>query len=233
MAEHDRRSEFVPDPDDSDDVEIVEVVGLDEEAGAGPERSAPRSGGDGDRSPNEYLLDLDSPDGDRLTESGAAAGGTDDGEVSDHQRLLRARADYDNLRKRIDRERRDFEQYANYALVGRLLPVVDNLERALQAGPGPGDTMREGLEMIYRQLMEQLQQEGLSPIQAVGLSFDPNLHDAVATDSTSERPANTVIEELQKGYLFQDRVLRPAAVRVSTAQPPDAEPPDGDADEDR
>jgi molecular chaperone GrpE len=82
--------------------------------------------------------------------------------------------------------------------------------------------------MIYRQLMEQLQQEGLSPIQAVGLPFDPNLHDALATDHTSDRPANTVVEELQKGYLFQDRVLRPAAVRVSTAEPADEE-----ANEDR
>jgi molecular chaperone GrpE len=228
MAEHDRRGEFVPHPNDADDVEIVEVVGLDEEAGAGPERSGPRSGGDGDRYPNEYLLDLDSPNRDRPAQSEEAAGGADDGEVSDHQRLLRARADYDNLRRRIDRERRDFEQYANYALVGRLLPVVDNLERALRAGPGAGGTMLEGLEMIYRQLMEQLQQEGLSPIQAVGLPFDPNLHDALATDHTSDRPANTVVEELQKGYLFQDRVLRPAAVRVSTAEPADEE-----ANEDR
>jgi molecular chaperone GrpE len=128
------------------------------------------------------------------------------------------RADYDNLRKRIDRERQEFELYANFALVGRLLPVVDNLERALAAAERDGGdaALIEGLVMIHRQLSDQLSSEGLTAIDALGRSFDPNLHDAVLTEPSTEFPPNTIMEELQKGYVFQDRVLRAAMVKVST-----------------
>jgi molecular chaperone GrpE len=213
---------------DSDDVEILEVVGVAEEAGpsSAPPDPGPDAGGeDGDGESDEYLLDFDDPEQGTLVAGGATPApaearpirGSEDTD-SDTDRLLRLRADYDNLRKRIDRERREFEIHANCALVGRLLPVVDNLDRALAAAAdsaveGP---LRKGLVLIHRQLTEQLREEGLAPIDTVGQPFDPNLHDAVATDNMSDQPPNTVVEEMQRGYLFQDRVLRPAMVRVST-----------------
>jgi molecular chaperone GrpE len=166
-------------------------------------------------------LDFDDPGQGIVAESAppvAETGAAGESEESDHQRLLRVRADYDNLRKRIDRERRDFQIQANCELVGRLLPVVDNLERALATDTENGGegALHEGVTMIYRQLMDQLSQDGLQPIESVGKAFDPNLHDAVATDATSPEPANTIVDELQKGYLFQGRVLRPSMVVVST-----------------
>jgi molecular chaperone GrpE len=168
-------------------------------------------------------LDFDEPQQGTRVDAAAAADSEeveDRSDESDHQRFLRVRADYDNLRKRIERERSQFQLHANCELVGRLLPVVDNLERALATDTYEGleGTLHEGLTMIYRQLIDQLRQEGLTPIATVGKTFDPSLHDAVATDPSSEEPANTVVEELQKGYVFQGRVLRPAMVSVSTGQ---------------
>ena len=137
---------------------------------------------------------------------------------ADGTRLVRLRADYDNLRKRIDRERDEFELQANFALVSRLLPVLDNLDRALavDASDGSSAALREGLVMIHKQLTAQLAEEGLQPIDAIEQSFDPNLHDAVATVSGADAPANTVVEEFQRGYLFRNRVLRHAMVKVTT-----------------
>jgi molecular chaperone GrpE len=139
-----------------------------------------------------------------------------DGSAED--RLLRLRADYDNLRKRIERERQEYELHANSALIGRLLPILDSFERALAIEVvGSGDeAFREGCAMIYRQLSDELRRQGLRAIEPVGSSFDPEMHDAVATDATAAAPANTVIEELRRGYLFRSRLLRPAMVKVST-----------------
>jgi molecular chaperone GrpE len=220
MDKDDKYPEFAPGSGDSEEVEILEVVGVDTDGASSPGSRAisPDAGSD---DPDEYLLDFDEAErgmsADATTPGSGNAAGAEVGE-SDHQRLLRVRADYDNLRKRIDRERREFHLHANCELVGRLLPVVDNLERALATDDYEGleGTLHEGLTMIYRQLMDQLRQEGLKPIEALGQPFDPNRHDAVATDRTSPEPANTVVEELQKGYLFQGRVLRPSMVSVST-----------------
>jgi molecular chaperone GrpE len=229
MDENERFIDHSPDTGESDEVEIIEVVGVDD---APPGQSAAAFepiGDDGELRNDEYLLDFDEPpsslngDGVVVSEPSSCATGTldvngdGDGET-DHQRLMRLRADYDNLRKRIDRERSEFEFYANFALVGRLLPVMDNLERALAADIGPEGPIREGLVMIRQQLSDQLEQDGLRGIETVGQTFDPAMHDAVATEPSDEHPANTVLEELQKGYLFQDRVLRPAMVKVSTGK---------------
>ena len=117
------------------------------------------------------------------------------------------------------REREEFELHANIGLVSRLLPVLDNLDRAraADAASNSGEALREGLNLIHRQFIEQLSNEGLRPIEAVGQPFDPNLQDAVATDPTADLPRNTVVEEMQKGYLFHNRVLRPAMVKVATS----------------
>ncbi len=99
-----------------------------------------------------------------------------------------------------------------------MLPVLDNLDRALAVGDSDDSNaaLREGLVMIHKQLTDQLAEEGLQPIDAMDQLFDPNLHDAVATESDADAPANTVVEEFQRGYLFRNRVLRHALVRVTT-----------------
>jgi len=234
MDENERFTDHSPAKGDSEDVEIIEVVGVDD---APPEQEGVAAfepiGDDGEPGHDEYLLDFDEPppslNGDGVVHSEPSSHTTEtldvdgdgdaegDGET-DRQRLVRLRADYDNLRKRIDRERSEFEFYANFALVGRLLPVMDNLERALAADIGPEGVLREGLVMIRQQLSDQLEQDGLRVIETVGQMFDPAMHDAVATEPSDEHPANIILEELQKGYLLQNRVLRPAMVKVSTGE---------------
>ncbi len=216
-------SEFAPREDGQDDIEILEIVGIEAGPGASGAPEQPRQPGP-DSTDAEYVLDFDHPEGGMLVSTApatpASRGGPAadaEGEDTDRERLMRLRADYDNLRKRIDREREEFESTANGALMARLLPVLDNLERALAVDTRAGGegALREGLVMIQRQLCEQMRKEGLTPIEAVGRAFDPNLHDAVATALAPHLPANTVLEEFRRGYLFHDRVLRPASVKVS------------------
>lgn len=132
------------------------------------------------------------------------------------ERHLRLRADFDNYRKRVEREKAAFSRRAAADLLRELLPVLDNLERALGEGRGEdGGAFREGVALIYRQAMEVLRRAGLEPIDAVGNPFDPNCHEAMERRATEEYPDQTVMEELQKGYRFQGQLLRPALVRVA------------------
>ncbi|HJQ99711.1 MAG TPA: nucleotide exchange factor GrpE, partial [Candidatus Polarisedimenticolaceae bacterium] len=131
------------------------------------------------------------------------------------ERFVRLQADFENYKKRIDRERSDYFRHATSGLVGRLLPVLDNFERAIAAARGRADTFSEGVVLIQRQLLEELSREGLHPMDPVGSPFDPEMHEAVATDPTSDAPAHTVTAVLQRGWFFHDRVLRAALVRVS------------------
>jgi molecular chaperone GrpE len=211
MSKQDKSPRFRGAADESDEVEILEVVGFDEEDSAAATAEAlAEPGGPFDPDAGEFVLSLDDDveTGRELAESG----------LTDRQKLLRLRADYDNLQKRIDREKEEFELHANSNLVSQILPVLDNFERALlQAGGGVSDrAFRDGVALIYKQLTDELRREGLRAIEAVGRRFDPHLHDAVETDPDSPEPANTVVEELQRGYVFQNRLLRPALVRVST-----------------
>ncbi|RJX22854.1 MAG: nucleotide exchange factor GrpE [Ammonifex sp.] len=132
-----------------------------------------------------------------------------------YQQLLRLRADYENLRKRVNKEREEFLHFAGEALVASLLPVLDDFERALKS---PGDKVSDflaGIEMIYRRLSETFTHEGLEVIPAVGALFDPTRHEAVAFEEDGEHPANTILEELRRGYTFRGKVLRPALVKVA------------------
>ena len=146
-------------------------------------------------------------------------------EVAEWKNLaMRATADLDNFRKRISREKEEALRYANRGLLEELLPILDNFERAMAAPSGSGaeQALREGLVLIYRQLSEALRKEGLRSIDAVGQPFDPNLHEAVATDHESGLPSQTVVEEMRRGYLLRGRVLRPALVKVAV-DPPESE----------
>jgi molecular chaperone GrpE len=131
-----------------------------------------------------------------------------------HDRMLRARAEFDNARRRADRERSDFLQFAAMDLVREILPVLDDFERALQVETADREYAK-GVELIYQRLFDTLKKLGLEPIEAQGKPFDPNLHQAVERVDTEEAEDQTVLGEFQKGYNFKGKLLRPAMVRVA------------------
>lgn len=132
------------------------------------------------------------------------------------QQLLRARADFDNFRRRTRQEKDELSQFATKKLLGDLLPVVDNFDRALMTvEPTADEQLKTGLEMVHRQLLQVLANYGVEPMQAEGEAFDPTRHEAVMQESAEGKDANVVLQELQKGYLLHDKVLRPAMVKVS------------------
>jgi molecular chaperone GrpE len=134
-----------------------------------------------------------------------------------HDRLLRLAADMENLKKRLEREKADLLQFANENLIKELLPVVDNLELALEHGrqsetPAP---FLEGIELVHQGFLTALARFGVTPLQVVGQQFDPAFHNAVMQEIAPEVPDCTVLKQLQKGYLLQNRLLRPAMVVVA------------------
>jgi len=129
-------------------------------------------------------------------------------------RLLRTAAEFDNYRKRMDRERRDLAEYTAREVMTELLPIIDNLERALQAAE-QDDPLRKGVELIHKQMLEMLRKRGVTPIEALGADFDPNFHQAVIHEESAQHREGEVMEELQRGYVVGDRLLRPAMVKVA------------------
>ena len=130
-------------------------------------------------------------------------------------RLLRTAAEFDNYRKRMDRERRDLAEYTAGEAIKDLLPIIDNLERALQAS-ALDEPLRKGVELIHKQMLEILRRRGVTPIEALGADFDPNVHEAVTQEESAQHREGEVMEELQRGYKVGDRLLRPAMVKVAT-----------------
>jgi molecular chaperone GrpE len=129
-------------------------------------------------------------------------------------RLARLQAEFDNARKRGVREQQEFREFAAADVIRNFLPVLDSFERALKAGGDVGD-FRNGVELIYRQFQDALQKSGVQPIVALGQAFDPRLHEAIEMVDTTEIPDHHVLDELQRGYKYKDRLLRPAMVRVA------------------
>jgi molecular chaperone GrpE len=129
-------------------------------------------------------------------------------------RLLRTAAEFDNYRKRMDRERRDLAEYTAGEVIKELLPIIDNLERALQAAAAD-DPLRKGVELIHKQMIEMLRKRGVTPIEALGADFDPNFHQAVIHEESADHREGEVMEELQRGYAVGDKLLRPAMVKVA------------------
>ncbi len=142
----------------------------------------------------------------------------DDGERSaeDHlkERLLRTLADFDNYRKRAEREKSTLRRMGTFDVLKDSLGIIDNLERALESG-GSVDDLKQGLHLILRQHEEFLRRHGVERIAAEGQTFDPTVHEAVARHESDDVREPTVVGELQKGYLFHDRLLRPAMVQVA------------------
>lgn len=135
-----------------------------------------------------------------------------------YQKLLRSQADFENYRKRVLREKEELAKYGIKPLLEKLLPVVDNLERAIQSAKGEGgdlETFISGIEMVHRQMLEAMKSEGAHPLETVGKPFDPFYHQAIAQEE-SDGEKGIVLEEYQKGYMLKDKLIRPAMVKVSS-----------------
>ena len=132
------------------------------------------------------------------------------------QTLVRRQADFENYRKRVERERQEDRRHGIGRLIEDLLPVLDAFERALKAHDDPAyEEYRKGLELIYRQLWDTLARHGLERIAASGKPFDPYYHQAIERVESAEHPEGTILDVLQDGFLFHGRVVRPSVVRVS------------------
>ncbi|UFJ43174.1 nucleotide exchange factor GrpE [Brevibacillus humidisoli] len=159
------------------------------------------------------------------SERGEGASGQEPDQATDYKalaeeyesRMLRALADMENMRRRFRKEQEDLAKYASQKVIEAMLPALDNFERALEADTETltVDSLLQGVQMVYRQIQQVFEQEGLAPIEAQGKPFDPNVHQAVMQVEDSSLESGVVVEELQKGYQFKDRVLRPAMVKVN------------------
>ncbi len=135
-------------------------------------------------------------------------------------RLLRLQAEFDNYRKRVERERRELGDHFAAELLTEFLPVLDDVERALRAANASAEpamaTHRQGLELIHRQFLELLKRRQVAPIEAIGSDFDPNLHQAVGQEVSDGHREGEVIDDMRRGYRLGDRLLRPSMVKVAT-----------------
>ncbi|MEN8754052.1 MAG: nucleotide exchange factor GrpE [Desulfobacterales bacterium] len=136
-----------------------------------------------------------------------------------YDRLLRVSAEFENYKKRTAREMADFKKYANQSLLRELLPVIDNLDLAIKAAAEASDNtdacLLDGVELTRKEILKVFENFHVEPIDALGKPFDPNFHEAVMREESDEHPENTVVNELQKGYLMHDRLLRPSMVVVA------------------
>ena len=132
--------------------------------------------------------------------------------------LLRTAAEFDNYRKRVERERREASERAAEGVLADVLPILDDLERALAADDsGAASPYRRGVELIHKQLLDLLTRRGVKPIEAVGRDFDPRLHQSVASEFADGHRDGEILEEFRRGYVLGDRLLRPAMVKVAQA----------------
>ncbi|MBW2646803.1 MAG: nucleotide exchange factor GrpE [Deltaproteobacteria bacterium] len=140
-----------------------------------------------------------------------------DAEAKEHyDRVLRTSAEFENFKKRSEREMADFRKFASEAVFKEILPIIDNLERALDvSGNSDCEAVIGGVEMTLKQFMSSFSKFGVVPIEAVGKPFDPRFHEAVMGEESDTQPNNIVLREMQKGYMINDRLLRPSMVVVA------------------
>lgn len=200
-----------PGEGEEEPIEILEVVGVDETTGAVKEERAP-----GPSAPGRKAQEPES--------GGGAQAGLLEEALQEKDRLydqlLRKHAEFDNYRKRTERERDEAGAVAAREVLKRLLPVLDNMERALKTGEGSRDPLRQGIELVHQQFLDLLRKEGVQPIDALGSAFDPRLHEAVEVMDVAGFEPDVVLEEMQRGYTHNDRLLRPALVKVSSGRGP-------------
>ena len=183
-----------------------------------PEESLPTS--TSETKPEESLSDADLFQPDEITDSASA----DSPEKSAQEELqiyqdkyIRLAAEFENYKRRAQRDQSDAIRYANESLLKNLLSTLDNLERAIQCGKdaGASGSLLEGVELTHKQFLETIEKLGLRQVSSAGSLFDPNMHQAVAQVESETVAPNTVVEEFQKGYFLHDRILRPAMVTVA------------------
>ena len=174
-----------------------------EETGPGTQQEQGQT--EADTSPERMLQDLRQKLEDAQTEA-----------QTNHDRFLRERAELENFKRRMQRERAEALRFASEPLLRELLPVVDNLERAVEHGTGDGQSVLEGVRLVLKAFREVLDRHGVKPIEAVGEPFDPSRHEAMAQVESTEHEPNRVVEQYHRGYLLHDRLLRPALVTVSS-----------------
>ena len=136
-------------------------------------------------------------------------------EEAESERYMRLMAEFQNFKKRVAKEKSDIHAYANEKIVGDILPVLDNFERALDAEGGDLEAYAKGMQLIFEQLKKALENAGLEEIKAMDEEFDPNVHNAVMTDNLEEKEDGTITKVLQKGYKLKDKVIRPSMVAVN------------------
>lgn len=138
-------------------------------------------------------------------------------ELQDLQnRYLRVQADFDNFRRRARQDKEELSQYATSRLIQELLPVIDHFQLAMNAQTEDVETLKKGVDMVWRQLQQILEKEGLTQMETVGQPFDPNYHEAVMqVEATEDFPAGVIVEELRSGYKLKEKVIRPAMVKVA------------------
>ena len=204
---------------------------LGEDAAAEPNADDPASGSGSttDREPG----DGSAPENDRDPESN---GDEDELQIARkeaqdaYDRFLRVSAEFDNYKKRAAREAAEFKKFANETLVKEILPILDNLERAIELSDTQNGLV-EGVEMTLKEMLKVFEKFNVKPIDAVGEPFDPCFHQAVIQEESDSHPENTVIKELQKGYLMHERLIRPAMVVVSSSASGNGPPSDGSCED--
>jgi molecular chaperone GrpE len=191
----------IPSDVDDDEIEILEIVGIEDEPAGVVEEQPEEDSGD-------LILDFD----DELDEA-------EDGDVkAERSRRVRLQADFENFQKRVERERESDQRQAAARVLGNLLPVLDNFERAIgSATPEESNSsFHRGVQLIFRQILDELRREGLEAVPTMGQPFDPQVHEAIALEEHTDLPHHTIMEELLRGYTLHGRLLRPASVKVST-----------------
>jgi len=200
-----------PGKEEEEPIEILEVVGVDETTGAvkdDREREGLASGG------------LTGGRGRRTADLAQKLEEAQREKEKYYDLLLRKQAEFDNFRKRIERDREESGGAAARDVLKRLLPVLDNMERALRASDDSSDPLFKGIALVHQQFLDLLKKEGVQPIDALGAHFDPRLHEAVQVLDVPGFEPDVVLEEMQKGYTYNDRLLRPALVKVASGKGP-------------
>ena len=183
-----------------------------------------------DGEPMEQTLHIDEDDEDEDDDSESIIDMLREEKEELNRRLLRSHADLENLRKRSVRERQESVRYANKQIFLAMLDCLDNFDRALSSAPDPKDNFVIGVAMIHKQLLDVFSQNGVELIKAMGEAFDPHRHEALAREESADHEDNTIIEEFQKGYLYNGALLRPSKVKVSV-RPTETEEETGEATE--
>lgn len=182
-------------------------------------KEEPSAGQEG-RSESTDAADNKSTQADQNTEEDKVSQELDElrRQVEEHQqKVLRTQADFDNFRRRTRQEKEEKAKYASQNLIEQLLPVLDNFERALDSSKTSNDfeALAKGVDMIFRQIDQLMDQEGLKRMETVGQPFNPDFHQAIMQVESEEYEEGYIVEEVQKGYMLKDKVIRPAMVKVS------------------